>query len=62
MRNWYRICVFILLSTALVGWVNGWKQTLKAGNEAYILGNYDAAHAAFQQAVLENADTPVCTV
>ncbi len=59
MRNWCRICVFIVLSTALVGWVNGWKQTLKAGNEAYTLGNYDAAHAAFQQAVLENADTPV---
>ena len=59
MRNWCRICVFVVLSTVLVGWVNGWKQTLKAGNEAYTLGNYDAAHAAFQQAVLENADTPV---
>lgn len=59
MRNWCRICVFIALSTVLVGWVDGWKQTLKAGNEAYGLGNYDAAHAAFQQATLENADTPV---
>ncbi|MDE0426698.1 MAG: tetratricopeptide repeat protein [Candidatus Poribacteria bacterium] len=59
MRNWSRICVFIALSTALIGWVNGWKQVLKAGNEAYTLGNYNAAHAAFQQATLENVDTPV---
>jgi len=59
MRNWCRVCVFLALSTAFVGWVNGWKQTLKAGNEAYSLGNYDAAHAAFQQATLENVETPV---
>ncbi len=32
---------------------------LKAGNAAYALGNYEAAHAAFQQATLENVDTPV---
>ncbi len=59
MRNWCRSCVFLALSTLLVGWGNGWKQTLKAGNEAYSIGNYAAAHAAFQQATLENMGTPV---
>lgn len=59
MQNWCRICIFIVLFIALTGWVDGWKQTLKAGNEAYRLGNYEAAHAAFQQATLENTDSPV---
>ena len=59
MRNWCRICVFIAISTALIGWVGGWTRTLKAGNEAYSLGNYDEAHAAFQHATLENADSPI---
>ena len=44
---------------ALIGWVGGWTRTLKAGNEAYSFGNYDAAHAAFQQATLENTDSPI---
>ena len=59
MQNLCRICIFIVLFIVLVGWIGGWKQTLKAGHEAYALGNYDAAHAAFQQATLENMDTPV---
>ena len=60
MRNEIFYCLFIGVCVCLlVGWVNGWKQTLKAGNEAYTFGNYDGAQAAFQQATLENADTPV---
>ena len=59
MQNLCRICIFIALFIALAGWIGGWKQTLRAGKEAYALGNYDAAHAAFQQATLENTDTPV---
>lgn len=59
MQNLCRICIFIVLFIALAGWIGGWKQTLKAGKEAYALGNYNAAHAAFQQATLENVATPV---
>ncbi len=59
MQNLCRICIFIVLFIGLVGWFGGWKRTLKAGNEAYALGNYDAAHAAFQQATFENTGTPV---
>lgn len=59
MQHLCRICIFIVLFVALAGWSRGWKQTLKAGKEAYALGNYDAAHAAFQQATLENVDTPI---
>ena len=59
MRNWCLICFSIVLSAVLVGWMGGWTRTLKAGNEAYSLGDYDEAHAAFQHATLENADTPV---
>ena len=59
MRNWCLICFSIVLSAALIGWVGGWTRTLKDGNEAYAVGNYDEAHDAFQQATLENADSPV---
>ena len=59
MRNWHLICFSILLSAALVGWAGSWTRTLKAGNEAYALGDYDEARAAFQQAMLENADSPI---
>ncbi len=59
MRNWCLICFSILLSAALIGWVGGWTRTLKDGYEAYVVGNYDEAHAAFQQATLEKADSPV---
>ena len=53
-------CLFITVFVyVLVGWVGGWKSTLNAGNEAYFLGNYDEAHVAFQQATLENIDSPV---
>ena len=59
MRNWGLICFSIVLSAALVGWIGGWTRTLKAGNAAYSRGNYDTAHAAFQQATLENPDSPI---
>ena len=59
MRNWWLICFSIALSAAVIGWGGGWTRFIKAGNEAYSLGNYDAASAAFQQATLENPDTPV---
>lgn len=60
MRNKTLCCLFIAAFVCtFVGWIGGWKRTLKAGNAAYVLGNYDAAHAAFQQATLENVDTPV---
>ena len=53
-------CSFIVVFVCvLVGWVGGWKSTLKAGNEAYSLENYDEAHAAFQKATFENMDSPV---
>ena len=32
---------------------------MKAGNDAYLRGNYDAAQAAFQQTTLEKPDNPV---
>ena len=32
---------------------------MKAGNEAYLRGNYDAARDAFQQAALEKPENPV---
>ena len=32
---------------------------MKAGNEAYLRGNYDEAQTAFQQATLEKPDNPV---
>ena len=59
MRNWWLICFLIVLFAALIGWNGGWTRFIAAGNEAYSLGNYDAAYAAFQQATLENADTPI---
>ena len=32
---------------------------MKAGNEAYLRGNYDAAQAAFHQATLDKPDNPI---
>lgn len=59
MRNWCLICLSIALSAVLVGWIGGWTRTLKNGNEAYVVRDYDEAHAAFQQATFENPDTPI---
>ena len=59
MRNRWLIYFSIALSLALIGWGSDWTRFVKAGNAAYARGNYNEAHAAFQQATLENADTPV---
>jgi len=45
--------------TVLVGWIDGWSRAVKAGNAAYLRGNYDEAQAAFQQATLDKPDDPV---
>ena len=50
------ITVFV---TVLVGWIGGWSRAVKAGNAAYLRGNYDEAQAAFQQATLDKPDNPV---
>ncbi|RKU19140.1 hypothetical protein C6500_11960 [Candidatus Poribacteria bacterium] len=50
------ITVFV---TVLVGWIDGWSRAVKAGNEAYLHGNYDEAQAAFQQATLDKPDDPI---
>ena len=59
MRNWCLICLSILLSAVLIGWIGGWRRVLKDGNAAYAAGDYDEARAAFQQATFENLDSPV---
>ena len=41
------------------GWIGGWTRAMKAGNEAYLRGNYNDAQAAFQQATLDKPDKPV---
>lgn len=51
--------LIIVFVTALVGWIGGWTRAMKAGNEAYLRGNYDEAQAAFQQATLDKPDDPV---
>ena len=48
------VCVFVL-----IGWIGGWSRAVKAGNAAYVRGNYDEAQAAFQQATLDKPDDPV---
>ena len=45
--------------TVLVGWIDGWSRAVKAGNAAYVRGNYDEAQAAFQQATLGKPNDPV---
>ena len=50
------ITVFV---TVLVGWIDGWSRAVKAGNAAYLRGNYNEAQAAFQQATLDKPDDPV---
>lgn len=60
MSNKAVISSFVTLFVfVLIGWGGGWVRFVKAGNEAYSRGSYDEAHAAFQQATLENADSPV---
>ena len=50
------ITVFV---TVLVGWIDGWSRAVKAGNAAYLRGNYGEAQTAFQQATLDKPDDPV---
>lgn len=53
-------CSFIaIFVVVLSGWIGGWTRVMKAGNEAYVHGNYDEAQAAFQRATLEKPDNPV---
>ena len=59
MRNKSLICFLILVSTTLVGWIGSWTRTMQAGHEAYLHGNYNAAHIAFQQATFQKPDNPV---
>ena len=50
------ITVFV---TVFVGWIDSWSRAVKAGNAAYLRGNYAEAQAAFQQATLDKPDDPV---
>lgn len=58
---WNKIlhCSFVSVFVfALIGWIGGWTRTMKAGNEAYSLQNYDEAQVAFQQATLDKPESP----
>ena len=59
MRHKCLTCFLILLAAALVGWIGGWTRTMKAGNEAYLHGNYDAAQIAFQDATFQKPESPL---
>ncbi|MXV83242.1 tetratricopeptide repeat protein [Candidatus Poribacteria bacterium] len=60
MINKMRCCSFIAAFViVLSGWIGGWTRAMKAGNAAYVRGNYNEAHAAFQRATLEKPDNPV---
>ena len=59
MRHKCLICFLILLASALVGWIGGWTRAMKAGNEAYLHGNYSAAQIAFQDATFQKPDNPL---
>lgn len=60
MLNHKSLYIFaILLLTFLVGWIGSWKQSIKAGNDAYWQQNYDDAVSAFQSAVSEKPANPI---
>lgn len=60
MLNKLICCSLLTVFVAvLVGWIDGWSRAVKAGNAAYLRGNYDEAQAAFQQAALDKPDDPV---
>ena len=59
MRHKCLICFLILLAAVLVGWIGGWTRTMKAGNEAYLHGDYDAAQIAFQDATFQKPESPL---
>lgn len=59
MRDKCLLCFLILLSVALVGWIGGWTRALKAGNEAYTVGDYYKAQIAFREATLQKPDSPL---
>ena len=59
MRNKHLICFLILSTLTFVGWIGSWTRTMKAGHEAYLHGDYDAAQIAFQEATFQKPDNPV---
>lgn len=60
MLNKMFCCLFMTIFViAFVGWIGGWSRSMKAGNEAYMRGNYDEAQIAFQQATFDKPDNPV---
>lgn len=60
MLNKLICCSLLTVFVAvLVGWIDGWSRAVKAGNTAYVRGNYDEAQAAFQRATLDKPDDPV---
>lgn len=59
MRHKCFICFLILLTSLLVGWTGGWSRAIKAGNEAYLHGDYSAAEVAFQEATFQKPENPI---
>lgn len=56
MLRCFFISIFVFL---LIGWIGGgWRQTITAGNEAYARQNYGEAQVAFQQATLDQPESP----
>ncbi len=43
----------------LVGWIGSWKQSIRAGNDAYWKQEYDTAVNAYQTAVSDKPDNPI---
>ncbi len=54
-----KISFITIFALALGGWFGTWSRDMQSGNEAYRRGDYDAALAAFQQAVLQKPDNPI---
>ncbi|RKU23789.1 hypothetical protein C6499_17830 [Candidatus Poribacteria bacterium] len=59
MRNKCLICFLILIASVLVGWIGGWTHMMRAGHEAYLYGDYDAAQTAFQEATFQKPNNPI---
>ena len=60
MLNRISFCIrSILLFIFLVGWIGSWKQSIRAGNDAYWKQDYDEAVNAYQSAVHEKPENPI---